>query len=95
MTDLTVSALHNAPLSPERQNELREVAEDLEASFLAEMLRHAGAGDARSSFGGGHGEEQFSSFLRNEQASAMAGRGGIGLAEALFESLVRREGGSQ
>lgn len=91
-----VSAAVQAPLSatqigPEREAELRQVAEDLEASFLAEMLKHSGLGSARSEFGGGYGEEQFSSFLRNEQARAFAARGGVGLAESLFNALVRRE----
>ena len=44
--------------------------------------------------GGGIGEEQFSSFLRQEQASLIEKKGGIGLAEALFKSMaeVRNNG---
>ncbi len=80
-------------LSPPREQALRQAAQDLEAAFLAEMLRHTGVDAARQGFGGGAGEEQFSSFLRTEQARAMAARGGIGLAESLFEALVAREGG--
>ncbi|WP_461428689.1 rod-binding protein [Gymnodinialimonas sp.] len=82
-----------APLSsPDPHAELREVAQDLEAAFLAEMLKHAGFGEARDpdSFGGGIGEEQFSSMLRDEHARTLSGRGGIGLAESIFTSLVRR-----
>ncbi len=69
---------------------LREVARDLEAAFLAEMLKHAGFGASRESFGGGVGEEQMTSLLRAEHASALADRGGIGLAESIFQSLVRQ-----
>jgi len=75
-----------------REAELRAAARELEASFLAEMLKHAGMGEARNAFGGGAGEEQFASFLRMEHAHAMAKRGGIGLAENLFHALRRREG---
>ncbi|TNF64553.1 MAG: hypothetical protein EP307_02475 [Rhodobacteraceae bacterium] len=70
---------------------LREAAIQLEATFLAEMLKSAGLGQARSGFGGGAGEEQFASFLLQEQALAMARTGGIGLAEAIFESLKERQ----
>lgn len=69
---------------------LRTAAENLEASFLAEMLKAAGVGAPRDTFGGGAGEEQFSSFLREAQAKEMVKSGGIGLAEALFEALKER-----
>ena len=58
------------------------------------MLKSAGLGTPRDSFGGGKGEEQFSSFLREAQTKEMAKAGGIGLAEALFEAMkVRQNGG--
>jgi len=69
-------------------SELRDVARELEASFLAEMLKHAGFGGPRDSFGGGIGEDQFGSMLRIEHARALTENGGIGLAESLFASLV-------
>lgn len=73
---------------------LREMAEKLEASFLAEMLKHAGIGESRGAFGGGAGEEQFASFLRQAHAEKIAGSGGIGLAEQLFESLKDAQNGT-
>ncbi len=69
---------------------LRKVAQELEASFLAEMLKHAGFGEERSAFGGGVGEAQFASFLRAEHARALVERGGIGLSQSLFEALAAR-----
>lgn len=93
MSDLAVLPQATPQVTPERREQLREVARDLEASFLAEMLRYAGSAATRTSFGGGAGEEQFSSFLRTEQARAMAQGGGIGLAESLFNALVARDGG--
>jgi peptidoglycan hydrolase FlgJ len=69
---------------------LREKATELEATFLAEMLQFAGLGAEQDSFGGGIGEEQFASFLRQEQARLMADRGGIGLAQSLFDALVKQ-----
>lgn len=66
---------------------LRKAAMDLEAAFLAEMLKSAGLGESRDSMGGGVGEDQFSSLLIRAQADQMAQSGGIGLAESLFEAL--------
>ncbi|WP_341863028.1 rod-binding protein [Gymnodinialimonas sp. 57CJ19] len=85
------------PAAVDPHAELRTVAEDLEAAFLAEMLKHAGFGEARddNSFGGGIGEEQFSSMLRSEHANALSAQGGLGLAESIFDSLVRRAEAAQ
>jgi Rod binding domain-containing protein len=71
---------------------LRTVARDLEAAFLAEMLKHSGLGAGSDAFGGGVGETQFASFLTQEHARLFAERGGIGLAEGIFRALVAREG---
>lgn len=71
-----------------RVKHLREAASKLEATFLAEMLKSSGLGETRSTFGGGAGEEQFSSFLVQQQAEAMVQAGGIGLSEVLFEALM-------
>lgn len=81
----------DAPPQPDRNpTELMEQARALEAAFLAEMLGHAGLGSpSDGAFSGGIGEEQFASFLRQEQAAAMVERGGIGLAEHLFRAMTQ------
>lgn len=75
-----------------RETALREVAEAFESVFLAEMLRHSGINAAPDGFGGGAGEAAFSSFLTEEYARLLSRRGGIGLAEHVFEMLKQREG---
>lgn len=83
-----------APVLPEYARtdaQLRDAAVRLEATFLAEMLKSAGLGAVSDSFGGGVGEDQFSSFLIEAQANAMAQAGGIGLAESLFHALKVRQ----
>jgi Rod binding domain-containing protein len=72
----------------EREAPLREAAKALEASFLAEMLKHSGLGAVPGAFGGGAGEEQFGSFLREAQARALVEAGGIGLGEAIFRVMA-------
>ncbi|MFV0492261.1 MAG: rod-binding protein [Pseudorhodobacter sp.] len=84
-----ITAFPAKPLRTDTETILRRKAAELETAFLAEMLGHAGLGNARASFGGGIGEEQFASFLRNEQASAIVKAGGIGLTEQLFRALAR------
>ncbi|WP_299140013.1 rod-binding protein [uncultured Tateyamaria sp.] len=76
---------------PERNADLFGAAQKLEATFLAEMLKSAGLGQSRDSMGGGAGEDQFSSFLVQAQAEELVKAGGIGLAEALYESLKERQ----
>jgi Rod binding domain-containing protein len=77
-------------VSSPKDEALREAAQKLEATFLAEMLKSAGLGSQESEFGGGAGENQFSSFLVQAQAEEMAKAGGIGLSETLFEALKER-----
>ena len=77
------------PPDAARRAVLMDKAKALEASFLSEMLSFAGLGTNDGSFSGGIGEDQFASFLRDEQARAIVDHGGIGLAQQLFESLVR------
>ena len=80
-----------ATIAPATQRQkpdpLRAAAVQLEATFLAEMLKSAGLDKTDGPFGGGEGEAQFSSLLIREQANAMAQAGGIGLAENLYEAL--------
>lgn len=80
-----------APLAHTKptDQQLRQKAQDLEASFLSEMLKLTGVGKPSESFGGGTGEEQFTSFLTDEYAHAMVQAGGIGLAESIFKSLQK------
>jgi len=78
------------PATP-RDHALFDAAKELETSFLSEMLKASGLGKPSGSFGGGIGEEQFASFLVDQHARALVDRGGIGLAESLFNSLKERE----
>lgn len=91
MTFIPVLPPPRAPIAvPEfvkADTKLRNAAQKMEATFLAEMLKSAGFGASTPGFGGGIGEDQFSSFLLEAQADAMAKAGGIGLAESLFHAL--------
>lgn len=83
-----------APEMNKRDQALWAAAQKLEATFLAEMLKPAGLGDVPDGFGGGQGEEQFASYLRQAQADLMVEGGGIGLAQSLFDALKDRQNGT-
>ncbi len=103
MPDPTVTPVSATPVSPVLRalrmppaggdDALLASARALEAAFLSEMLKGAGFGAPRDSFGGGAGEEQFSSMLRDMQAQALAEAGGIGLAGSIFAALKRDAAG--
>ena len=88
--------LPNAPASlptiparerPRPDDPLWNAAQKIEQNFLSEMLKSAGLGAMKGAFSGGIGEEQFSSYLREAQATEMVDAGGIGLAEQLFHAM--------
>ena len=70
--------------------EARKAAAAFEAAYLAEMLKYSGLNAMPDSFGGGAGEAAFGSLLTDEYARLLAGRGGIGIAEQVFEALKQR-----
>lgn len=84
--------IETTPL-PKSVRPLYRAAVQLEATFLTELLKSAGVGESRDSFGGGVGEDQFGSFLRQQHAEALAEAGGIGLAESIFNALKDRQHG--
>lgn len=88
--------MHTSPVTAPtlgHQQQLMKKAEELEVSFLSEMLAHSGLSEMQGAFGGGHGEAQFASFLRQEQARLIVHSGGLGLAELIFTSLTEAENG--
>ncbi|MEO9822860.1 MAG: rod-binding protein [Yoonia sp.] len=91
INDTQISHSGSPPINDNRQlNDLRDIVVKLEATFISEMLKSAGVGDSRGDFGGGAGEEQFGSFLRDAQALELAKSGGLGLSETLFEAMKGR-----
>ncbi|WP_319545449.1 rod-binding protein [Ruegeria conchae] len=90
---MSISAIAATTPAAQASDKLRAASIELEATFLAEMLKSAGLGRARQSFGGGAGEDQFSSFLIQQQAQQMARAGGIGLSEVIFNAMMEKADG--
>jgi peptidoglycan hydrolase FlgJ len=83
-----------APASPARKAAERS-AHDFEAVFsgaMAKMMLESVEVDTQ--FGGGHGEEMFRGVLAEHLGPAIAGQGGLGIAPAVLQQILRLQGES-
>lgn len=87
----SISSAIAAPNLPRPLSSHIEAGQKLETHFLAEMLSFTGLNATPEGFGGGAGEDQFSSFLRREQAGQITKAGGIGLAEIIARALMQAD----
>ncbi len=68
----------------------RQAAEDFEAFFLARYLDAMQIGmEADGPMGGGHSEKVFRSVLNDEYAKVISSRGGIGIADTVYQEILR------
>jgi peptidoglycan hydrolase FlgJ len=67
-------------------------AQDFEAVFLNSMFQHMMTGvEGDGPFGGSTGIGVWRSFLTNEFAKSVAQKGGIGLADQVYSSLIQQQ----
>ncbi len=83
---------HEAVPSQSSEARLRQVSDEFETAFLSEMLKHSGVAKMPEGFGGGPGEEAFSSLLVKEYSELLVKSGGLGISETVFQTLVARDG---
>lgn len=70
----------------------RAQAETFEAMFLTQMLRPMFEGiETDSYFGGGHAEEVYRSMMLEEYGKQMVSRGGIGIADRVYEVILQNQ----
>lgn len=70
--------------------QLRRLAQKLEGSFAAELLR-AARPSAREGLGGrGTGAQAFDSFMDEALGNALVGQGGLGLGDAILREIGSR-----
>ncbi len=72
MEKIIIPSFTKLVIKAPKDQKLMQAAQSLEASFLSEMLKAAKLGETSSTFGGGIGEDQLQSFLRNERAKMIA-----------------------
>lgn len=71
------------PTTTGAKRDAQQISDGLEKAFLGEMLKYAGPKPMEGSFGGGIGEEQFSSMMTETYADALAKRLDLGLASRI------------
>ncbi len=70
--------------------EQRAAAVEFEQFFIAQMLEHMFAGvPTDGPFGGGNGESIFRSLLNTEYAKIISRAGGVGIADAVLQEILR------
>ena len=79
------------PPAPDVTAKLRKSAEDFTAVALNELLKPMfdGADDSDGPFGGGAAERAFKPMMITEIAKQMARSGGLGLAEPVYQQMLR------
>lgn len=82
-----------APPATAAKGQEAETARKFEAVFIGQMTRTMmETVETDEQFGGGHGEEMFRGVLAEQLGSAIAARGGIGLAPAILDQIIRLQG---
>jgi peptidoglycan hydrolase FlgJ len=70
--------------------QMRETAQEFEATFLSQMLQPMFANlGAEKPFGGGSGEDMWRSMQVEEYGKAIAQKGGIGVADQVFREMLK------
>ena len=79
-------------VQPTAQAKARQTAEDFEAVFLNTMFQSMFTGiDGEGPFGGSGATGVWRSFLTDEYAKSVAKKGGIGIADQVYRSLMARQ----
>lgn len=95
MIDPVVAQIPNAAPAarPAKADDAKQTAETFEAVFLGQMtqlmMESVEGGDE---FSGGHGEDMFRGILAEKLGTAMAAKGGIGLAPAVMAQIIKMQG---
>ena len=84
------------PVSDGPSASAQKTAREFEAVFLGQMMQiMMESMPADGEFGGGHGEQMFRGVLAEKLGTAVAARGGIGLAPAVLDQIIKLQGGNQ
>jgi len=91
-----------SPLSPSGQAAAAEradpaaakAAHQFEAVFIGQMTKiMMETVQSDGPFSGGHGEEMFRGMLGEQLGTVISARGGIGLAPAVMDQIIKLQGG--
>lgn len=70
-----------------------ETAKNFEAVFIGQMTQMMmETVDADGEFSGGHGEQMFRGVMAEKLGTAIAQRGGIGIAPVVLDQIIKLQG---
>lgn len=76
-----------------KRSQIRQTAEEFEATFLAQMLKPMFENlSTDGMFGGGFGEQMYRSMLTDEMGKSIAAAGGVGLADTVQREMLKLQG---
>lgn len=78
------------PTTPE-QKKLWQAAKDFEGVMLGLVFKQMQASQGGDLLGGGAANRTWKELLNDERAKSLAQRGGLGLADAIYQQLALRE----
>ncbi|WP_380874092.1 hypothetical protein ACFB49_45710 [Sphingomonas sp. DBB INV C78] len=96
MSDISSAtmAAPTGPQMPKPRADAAATAREFEAVFIGQMtklmMEMVETGDE---FSGGHGEEMFRGVLAEQMGNEIAKRGGVGLAPAVLDQIIKMQGG--
>jgi flagellar protein FlgJ len=78
-------------LPPEQVEKIRRSAQEFEAMAIGQLLQpmFKTVGASKGLFGGGKAEEAWKPMMVDEMAKVLAKGGGIGIASAVFNEMLR------
>jgi Rod binding domain-containing protein len=90
------TATASTPAPVDRNSRAYKAAQDFEAVFLSQMVQEMNIGlKSDGVFGGGFAEETYRSLMYQEVGRQMAQTGGVGIADAVYQEIIKLQGGSK
>jgi Rod binding domain-containing protein len=85
-----------APAPAGRNRAAYKAAQEFEAVFLSQMVEQMNIGlKSGGPFGGGFAEETYRSLMYQEVGRQMAQSGGVGIADAVYQEILKLQGGAK
>ncbi|MGN6374320.1 MAG: rod-binding protein [Sphingomonas sp.] len=94
VTPITPASVAAPAAAPAPSPKDKKTAENFEAVFIGQMMQLMMGSVEQGEFSGGHGEEMFRGVLAEQLGTVIAKRGGIGLAPAVLDQIIRLQQGN-
>lgn len=89
ISSMTPKALASKPAADANAEQVAESAKDFEAMFMGQMVDEMLSTIDIGSFGGGHAEETWRSFLSNAIGQSIADQSSTGIARHIASAMER------